>query len=54
MPDSLLHKAIEAFVLGACTWAGIWLAQELRDPYSDVRLQLAELVDRLPNLKGTR
>lgn len=52
MHESLLRKAIEAFVLGAATWAGIWLAQELRDPYSDVRLRTAELVDRLQEVRG--
>jgi hypothetical protein len=47
----LLGRALEAAVLGAATWAGIWLAQELRDPTSDVRLRIADLVERLQEVR---
>lgn len=48
---ALAKKALEAAVLGAATWAGLWIAQELRDPYSDVRLRASELVDRLQEVR---
>ena len=49
--QGLVHKALEAAVIAACCGGGYWLVEELRDPISDTRLRLAELVDRV---KGER
>lgn len=39
-------EALLGLLVGAATWLGIRLAQELEDPYSDARLGVAGLVDR--------
>lgn len=46
-------RLLEAFLAGALTIAGVWVAQELAKPYSDLRLWLDEhLVD--PIKKGVQ
>lgn len=43
----LAKQLVEALLLGAATFAGMRLVQELQDPYSDLRLRGSDLVDRL-------
>lgn len=47
-------KTIEALLLGAATFAGVRLMQELQDPYSDVRLRASELGDRIRKVVTAR
>lgn len=42
-----LRSLIDAFLWGAAVVCGATAVQELRDPYSDARLALAGVVDRL-------
>lgn len=44
---ALAGKTIEAALMGFATFAGVRLMQELSDPYSDLRLHLSSIVDRL-------
>jgi hypothetical protein len=48
---TLAGRVLEALVLGAATGFGVFLAHQLRDPYSTVRLQLAELAEHARNLR---
>jgi hypothetical protein len=43
----LTSNALEAVVTAAAAAVTFWLAGELRDPYSDLRLKLSEIVDRV-------
>jgi hypothetical protein len=43
----LARQLLEALLLGASTFAGVRLAQELQDPFSDLRLRGSTVVDRL-------
>lgn len=40
-------QLLEALLLGAATFAGVRLVQELQDPYSGLRLRGSEAIDRL-------
>lgn len=46
-----LKRAAEAVLIGCATYLGIFLAWQLRDPYSAVRLRLAELYDRMREVR---
>lgn len=45
----MVKRIVEAALYGLAIAGGVWLADELRSPYSDVRLWLSE---RLELVKG--
>ena len=40
-------KLLESFLGAVAAMVGVWVALELRNPYSDLRLGLAEALDHL-------
>ena len=46
-----LRRTLEALLIGCATYLGIFLAMELRDPYSNVRLRLDAALDRIREVK---
>jgi hypothetical protein len=47
----LASKVAEALLLGAATYAGVRLMQELADPYSGLRLRSSSIVDQLREVR---
>jgi hypothetical protein len=45
--SGVVKRALEALLIGAASVAGMLLVDQLRSPYSDVRLKLDELLDRV-------
>jgi hypothetical protein len=43
----LAKTLLEALLVGAATFAGVRVMQELQDPYSGLRLRGSETLDRL-------
>ena len=48
---TLAWNAVGLVISGAAMWLGIRLGQALCDPYSDLRLRLGELIDRVKEVR---